>query len=312
MRVFVAGATGALGRRIVPLLLGQGHTVTASGRSAGRLAELASLGAATSRLDLLDAEAVRAAVARHDAVVNVATRVPAPSRMLMPGAWRAMDRIRTEGAANVAHAVIAAGVGRLVQESFAPVYPDGGDRWISEATPIAPSRYNRSVAAAEASASGVEREGGTAVVLRYGMLYGPGDDFAEQVLGSIRRGWAPFLGRSEGYLALVTHDDAAAATLAALTVPGGLYNVVDDAPMTRAALATALSTMLGVRMPRLMPAWTAMLAGSVGDMLARSLRVSNRKLREASGWAPRSPSAREGFGLALGGAESELARSIPR
>src|SRR6476646_8343459 len=98
MRVFVVGATGALGRRIVLRLLAQGHEVTAAGRDADRLHQLAALGATPTPCDLFDAAAIHRAMRGHDAVINVATRVPSPTRMLLPGAWRAMDRVRTEGA----------------------------------------------------------------------------------------------------------------------------------------------------------------------------------------------------------------------
>lgn len=299
MRVFVVGATGALGRRIVPRLLAQGHEVTAAGRDADRLHQLAALGATPAPCDLFDAAAIHRAMRGHDAVINVATRVPSPTRMLLPGAWRAMDRVRTEGAAIVADAVIANKVGRLVQESFAPTYPDAGDRWITERTAIAPAHYNRSVAAAESSALRVVKAGATAVILRFGMLYGPGDPFAEQVFGSIRKGWSPFLGRPDGYLPLVTHDDAAAAAVAALAAPSGFYNIVDDEPMTREDLASSLATMLGVKPPRSMPLWVGRLAGSLGETLGRSLRISNRKFREATGWVPETPSAAVGFRHAL-------------
>jgi nucleoside-diphosphate-sugar epimerase len=301
MRVFVAGATGAIGRRIVPLLLGQGHTVTAAGRSPAALHALAAAGATPALLDLLDGPAVHAAVAGHDAVINVATRVPSPSRMLFPGAWKPMDRIRTTGSANIAGAAIANGVGRLIQESYAPTYPDSGNQWITERTPIAPARHARSVGDAEHSALSLTAAGGTAVILRFANFYGPGDAFAEQVFKAVRKGWSPFLGTPDGYLPLVTHDDAAAAAVAALTLPAGFYNVVDDEPMTREALVTSIARQLGTRPPKFLPPWLARLGGSLGDTLSRSLRISNRKLREASSWSPTVPNGRLGFELALAG-----------
>jgi nucleoside-diphosphate-sugar epimerase len=295
MRVCVVGGTGALGRRIVPLLLDAGHAVTALGRSAERLQSLAWLGAATVDVDLFDPRRMRIAVAGHDAVINVATRVPSPSRMFTPGGWRAMNRVRSAGSANVADAVIAGRVERLVQESFAPIYPDCGDSWITERTPAVAARYNRSVLDAERSAERVRKAGGVAVILRFGLLYGSDDPFAEQVIGSIRKGWAPFVGSRRGYLALVTQDDAARAAVAALSAPAGVYNVVDDDPMTRDALATGIAGLLGVDVPRFLPPWAAYLAGSLGETLARSQRVSNQALRDATGWRPLVPNALEGF-----------------
>ena len=302
MRVIVVGATGALGRHIVPRLIQEGHAVTALGRAPARLRALGELGATPVECDLFDAAAMCRAMTGHDAAINVATRVPSPMRMMLPGAWRAMDRVRTEGAAIVADAVIAAGVGRLVQESFAPIYPDSGSRWIAEDIPPTPARYNRSVVAAESSAQRVAGAGATPVILRFAMLYGPHDPFADQMLGAIRKGWSPFLGSPDAYFSLVTHDDAAAAAVAALAAPAGIFNIVDDEPMPRGALANGVANMLGVKSPRTLPGWVGTLAGSLGETLGRSLRISNRKFRDATGWAPVTPNAELGLRAALAAA----------
>lgn len=299
MRIFLTGATGVLGRRVVPALLQQGHTVTGVGRAASRLAELARIGMTPVTIDLFDATSVRRAMAGHDTVVNLATHVPANNRMFLPGAWREMDHVRRDGSAVLAEAAIANGVRRFVQESFALIYPDSGDRWITEDTPPKAARYNRSVLDAEASAGRVARSGATAVALRFALLYGPGDPFAEQVLSMVRRGWMPFFGHREGYVSLVTQDDAATAVVAALGVPGGTYNVIDNEPLTRAELASTLARLLDVKLPRFLPAWIAKLGGSLGETLARSERISNQKLKGASTWRPSVSSAREGFALAL-------------
>lgn len=299
MRVFVAGATGALGRRIVPLLLRHGHSVTAAGRSSTALRDLATAGATPAPLDLFDVPGVHRALVGQDAVINVATRVPSPTRMLLPGAWREMNRIRTHGSAIIVQAAIANGVERLIQESYAPIYPDSGDEWITERTPTIPARYNRSVADAERSALSLADAGVTGVILRFAMLYGPGDGFVGQVFNSVRKGWSPFLGAPDGYLSVVTHADAATAALATLAVPAGIYNVVDDEPMTRQALVTSIAQLLGTNPPTFMPPWVARLGGSLGETLSRSLRISNRKLRDIASWSPTVPNARLGFELAL-------------
>lgn len=308
MRVLVVGATGVLGRRVVPALLQRGHVVTGVGRSAERLAALARRGMTPAPIDMFDAAAVRRTMQGHDAVINLATHVPSNSRMFLPGAWKEMDHVRRDGSAVIADAAIATGVRRVVQESFALIYPDCGDRWITEETPPNAARYNRSVLDAEHAAARVAAAGGTAVALRFALLYGPGDPFAEQVLATVRRGWLPFFGRPDAYVSLVTQDDAAAAVVAALELPNGVYNVVDDDPLTRAELADVLSGLLGVKRPRFLPSWVAKLGGSLGETLARSERISNQKLEAASGWAPRSPTAREGFRRVLE-AERDRARA---
>ena len=295
MRIFLTGATGVIGRRALPLLIGAGHSVTAVVRRPQSHAELVRAGATPIEVDLFAADAVRKAVAGHDAVVNLATHMPAGYRAFLPGAWAENDRIRRFASANLVDAAMATGATRFIQESFAPVYPDRGDQWIDERTPIAPVRYNRTVADAERSAERFSGSGGAGVVLRFAMFYGPDSWFTRDLIGYVRRGWAPIPGVADAYTSLVSHEDAAAAVVAALGVPPGTYNVVDDEPLRRRELFDSLAGVLGVAPPRLPPPWLKYLFGSLGEMLARSLRISNRKLRDACGWAPRYPSMREGW-----------------
>ena len=295
MRILITGATGVIGRRAVPALTARGHEVTAVGRSPSRLTALARPGVATQTLDLFDPPAVRQALRGHDAILNLATHVPPNSRAFLPGAWRQMDRVRREGSAIIADAASAVGVQRYIQESFAPIYPDGGANWITETTPPQAARYNRSVLDAEASAKRFANGGGTAVILRFAFLYGPDDAFTDQLIAMARAGWLPLLGRPDAYFPMVTHEDAAAAAVAAIDAPAGTYNVVDDQPFTHRGIAEALGRILGVRPPRLLPPWVAKLGGSLGETLARSLRVSNAKLKGATGWTPSVPNVEEGL-----------------
>jgi nucleoside-diphosphate-sugar epimerase len=301
MKVFVTGATGVIGRRIIPLLVAGGHEVTAVGRTPEQRIGLASTGAKSVGASLFAPSELRAAVAGHDAVVNLATHMPASSfRMFVPGAWRENDRIRREGSANLVDAALATGVRRFVQESFAPVYQDRGSDWIDETVPIEPVDYNRSIADAEASALRFAASGGEGVVLRFGAFYGPDARLAEDLLRAVRRGLAPLPGPATSFISSVSHDDAATAVLAALNVPAGIYNVVDDEPVTHRAYFDALAAALGVPSPKLLPPFVTPLFGSAGSLLSRSLRISNKKLRETSGWAPKYRSVREGFKAVLG------------
>ncbi len=295
MRIFLTGATGVIGRRALPLLIGAGHSVTAVVRRPQSHAELVRAGATPIAVDLFAADAVRKTVAGHDAVVNLATHMPAGYRAFLPGAWAENDRIRRFASANLVDAAMATGATRFIQELFAPVYPDRGDQWIDERTPIAPVRYNRTVADAERSAERFSGSGGAGVVLRFAMFYGPDSWFTRDLIGYVRRGWAPIPGVADAYTSSVSHEDAAAAVVAALGVPPGTYNVVDDEPLRRRELFDLLAGVLGVAPPRLPPPWLKYLFGSLGEMLARSLRISNRRLRERSDWAPRYPSMREGW-----------------
>jgi len=310
MRVFLAGATGVVGVRVARMLAARGDHVTAVGRTEEKRALLRGLGAEAVAVELFDRDAVRRAVAGHDVVINLATAVPpSPTRMFLPGAWREMDRVRRRVSANLVSGVLSGdAVGRVIQESFAPIHADAGDAWITEEMPVRPARYNRSVLDAEAQARRFTEAGRVGVVLRFGAFYGPGDALTRQLIGTVRRGWAPFLGAPEGYQSFIAHDDAASAVVAALAVPPGVYNVVEDGPMRRRELADGIARLAGAPPPRFMPGWTRHLAGSLGETLARSLRISNRRFRAAAGWSPRWPTTLDGLRAivdeARGGSES--------
>jgi nucleoside-diphosphate-sugar epimerase len=295
VRIFLTGATGVVGRRVVPILLGTGHQVTALGRSPDKRAALERMGASPAELDLFAPEAVQRVVKGHEAIINLATHIPASTaRMLLPGAWRENDRIRRDASRILVDAAIKAEAGFFIQESFAPIYEDGGDQWIDESWPIRPVAYNRSVVEAERSASRFSERGGTGVVLRFGMFYGADAFTARDLVKLVKKGWAPVFG-ANGFISSISHDDAATAVVAALGVGAGIYNVTDDAPMRRREWADALATALGAPAPRLLPSWLGRIGGSMMELLGRSQRISNRKLRQAAGWAPQYPSVREGW-----------------
>jgi nucleoside-diphosphate-sugar epimerase len=295
MRIFLAGGTGVIGRRVVPALVAAGHDVTAVGRTPEKRSALEQGGASAIDVDLFDKEALQAAVAGHDVVVNVATAIPPAAKAIRPAAWRLNDRIRREASANLVDAALAAGASRYIQESFAPMYAGAGEEWIDEGSPLDPAPHSRSTLDAEASAGRFTQSGGGGVVLRFGFFYGPDGSFAEDTIRAVRRGLAPTVGRATDYIASIHHDDTGSAVVAALNVPPGVYNVVDDEPLRRRDFYNALADALNVAHPRMPPKWLAGLTGSLGKTLGRSIRVSNRRFRAASGWAPRYPNAREGW-----------------
>lgn len=291
-----------MGRRVVPTLVEAGHDVSAVGRTAEKRRWLEEVGARAVEVDLFDAAAVRNAVDDAEVVINLTTAVPpAGIRMMLPWSWREMDRVRRHVSANLVDAAVSADVRRVIQESFAPIYADGGDAWLDESAEVRPARYNRSVLDAEAQADRLSREGRVGVVLRFAYMYGPRDPLTEQLLDGVRRGWFPIFGSPDAYGSWIAHDDAAAAVIAALDVPPGIYNVVEDEPMRRRELAEGLAQTLGVKPPRFLPGWVTALGGGVAATLARSLRISNRKLRRASDWAPRYPTTLEGLKAIIGG-----------
>ena len=296
MRIFVAGATGALGRRVVPLLVEAGHEVTAAGRTVEKRQSLERQGARAVEVDLFDPGGVRAAVSDHDVICNLATAVPRGARSFLPWSWLEMARIRRRVSANLVNGALAGSTVQLVvQESFAPIYAAAGDRWLDESAPVRPALYNRSALAAERNADRFTKAGRAGVVLRFGLLYGPDDAMTEQMIELVCRGWFPLFGRPEAFSSWAHHQDAASAVLAALGAQAGVYNVVEDKPMRRRELANGIAQLLGVSPPRLLPTWATVFGGVLGPTIARSLRVSNQKLRQATGWAPRYSTTLEGI-----------------
>jgi nucleoside-diphosphate-sugar epimerase len=293
VKVFVTGATGVLGRRVVPLLIAAGHEVTAVARSDGKAERLRTIGATPIRIDLFDADAVRGALAGHEAAINLATHIPSPREAAKRSGWDENDRIRREVSANLASAAGPAGVPVLIQESIALTYPDRKSEWIDESTPINPTPTLECVRVAEQNALSVD---GSPVVLRFGLFYAPDSDFTQAQLRMTKRGLSPMLGSPSGYIATVDPDDAAVAVVLALDAPSGIYNVVDDNPVQRREYAAILAETAGRR--RL---WHTMgrIAKLAGDKRtggsARSQRVSNRKFKDTTGWAPRHATVRSGL-----------------
>lgn len=305
MNVFVAGGTGVVGRRLVPLLVDAGAAVSAVARSDSKAAQLKQQGAKPVRVDLFDPAAVDAAVAGHDVVINVATKIPSGMQVLMPRAFNENARIRTEASQNLALAAINARARTFIQESFAPTYPDRGDEWIDESVAIAPTSYVRSVVDAESAAAEFTKSGGTGIVLRFSMFYGPDSSLTQDAVNYVKRGLTPAFGSPDAYMSSIWIDDAASAVFAALSVPAGAYNITDDAPIRRREAFDLLAAELGVKAPRMLPRWVTGMMGSVVETLGRSQRISNARFRQAANWIPSVPSLREGWKLLVG----ELRRS---
>lgn len=300
MRIFMTGATGVIGRRVIPQCVQRGHQVTAIARSPEGLAAIERLGATAIVSDLFDRDRLATAMPGHDVVINLATHMPSSTiRMFLPGAWRENDRVRREGSATLVAAALAACVGRFIQESFAMIYRDNGDAWIDESSPIEPAAYNRTVVDAERAAQRFTEAGRIGIVLRFGAFYGPDGRFFADMVRMVNRGFSPLLGPADAYISSVSHDDAAAAVIAALGLPAGIYNVVDDEPLTHRECMNSLADALGVHHPRILPTWLTYFGGTPARVLARSLRMSNRKLEASSAWKPKFRSVREGWPSAI-------------
>ncbi|HEY1264930.1 MAG TPA: NAD-dependent epimerase/dehydratase family protein [Terriglobales bacterium] len=295
MRIFVTGATGVIGIRAVPQLVKLGHQVTGVGRSPEKRVQLENLGAVPVVVDIFDPVQAGAAVAGHDAVLNLATHIPPGPKIFLRQAWRENDRIRGIASGVLARAALERGVGTFIQESFAPIYADGGDGWIEESLPVKPVRYNRTLLQAEQAAQSFTNSGGTGIVLRFAGFYGPDAEQVPAMLQMVGKGWSPLPGPRGAFISFVAHDDAASAVVAALRARAGTYNVVDDNPPRRGEFFGWLAELLHAPAPRFLPPWAARLLGSLGEMLTRSERISNRKFCDETGWHPMFRSAREGW-----------------
>lgn len=293
MRILLAGGTGVLGERVVPLLVDDGHQVVAVARRPDACEWLIRVGAEPISVDLLDVAQVMHAASGADAIVNLATAIPQPPRSLLRRSWRDNDRLRRDASHVLATAAVETGA-RFVQESFAPTYPDRGDHWITEKQPLEPTPHTITVVDAEARAERVTAAGGTGVALRFALLYGRR---ATGWLEYGRKGRLMLPGAPDGYASLIHVDDAARAVRTALSLPAGTYNVVDDGPVVRAVLAEHLASALGSAQVRLQPSWTERI--STLRVLARSQRISNLQIRTMSDWQPTVPSVREGWKRAV-------------
>ena len=275
--IVITGSTGVIGARAVRELLAAGHRVTGVTRSARGRERLERLGARAVEADVYDEASLRRAFDGADAVVNLLTSIPSADRMGDPSAWEENDRLRTEASGAVARAAAAAGVGRLVQESIAFVYADGGDAWLDEDAPVAGGGVTTSALTAERNAR--ELFDGDTVVLRFGLFVGADSGSTRAALEAARSGASIAPGPPGAYRPIVWLDDAATAVVAALRAPAGTYNVSDADPPTNAQIDAALAAAVGA--PALRPATPQ--DGPMG----RSQRVSSRRLREATGWTPR-------------------------
>ncbi|MGZ4278079.1 MAG: NAD-dependent epimerase/dehydratase family protein [Solirubrobacteraceae bacterium] len=301
MRVFVAGATGAIGTPLVTRLLAAGHDVTGTTRSRGKAAALQAAGATPAVVDALDAAALRAAVldARPDVVVHELTDLSAPLHARNYDEWLAgTNRLRTEATRTLIDAGREAGARRILVQSVSFLTAAEGPPVLDESAPLMSTGPASAAAAMEGMVQGAE--GIEGLVLRYGFFYGPGTSLAPGgwQAETIRRRRLPIVGDGGGRWSLIHVDDAAAATVAALDRGGtGVLNVVDDEPAPMREWVPGLAGILGARPPRRVPVWLARLvAGPEMVLTATQARgASNARARERLGWAPQYPSWRQGF-----------------
>jgi len=309
MRVFVAGASGAIGTPLVRQLLAAGHEVTGMTRRPERAERLREAGAEAVVCDAFDAAGLTAAVAaaRPEAVLHVLTALP-PKLQPRRDWTAATSRLRIEGTRNLVAAARAAGARRLVAESIAFLYRPEGDWVKDEEAPVfadAPGHFGdayRAVVEMERQATGAEGLAG--VVLRCGFLYGPGTWYGRggSEAENVAKRRTPVVGAGTGTFSWAHVDDVAAAFVAALEHGApGVYNVVDDEPAPMHEWLPVYAAALGAKPPRSVPTWLAKLvAGSPTVRLALETRgASNAKAKRELGWQPAHPSWRQGFAASL-------------
>jgi nucleoside-diphosphate-sugar epimerase len=304
MRVFVAGGSGTLGRRLVPQLVARGHQVTATTTTPEKLGLLQQLGAEGVVMDGLDPVSVGEAVAaaRPDAIVHQMTALSIakygrPSFRHPERFAATTNRLRIEGTDNLLAAAQATGVSHMVAQSVAIWYGRGNGGRVSEEEIASPEEVGPKVRPAVEGGLHVEdvvvKAGGAA--LRYGGFYGPGatDDHLELV----RKRWFPLIGDGSGYFSWVHLDDAASATVLAVEQKAnGVFNIVDDEPAQVRDWLPYLAELAGAKKPRRVPGWLArLLAGDMIIVMTQRRGFSNAKARRELGWKPRYPSWREGF-----------------
>ncbi|WP_344665988.1 NAD(P)-dependent oxidoreductase [Catenulispora yoronensis] len=299
MRVFVAGGTGVLGQRLLPLLVAGGHQVTATTTSAAKLELLTRLGVEGVVMDGLDAASVGEAVAtaRPDVIVNQMTGLSqAHAGKLNPRKaerfFAATNRLRTEGMDHLLAAAEAVGVGHVVAQSHGSFNGLRQGGWVkTEEDPLDVTEGTKALVHMEAV---VVAAGGA--VLRYGGFYGPGAN--DEQVALVRKRLLPIIGGGTGYSSWVHLDDAAAATVLAVEQHAtGVFNIVDDEPAPVSEWLPYLAQCAGAKPPRRLPAWLArLLAGEMAvGMMVEGRGFSNAKAKRELGWRLRYPSWRQGF-----------------
>jgi len=310
VRVFLAGASGAIGRTLVPKLVAAGHEVTGTTRSEERAEAIRAAGAHAAVVDVFDADRLREAVAAAapEVLVHELTSLPDRLDFREEGIYEPTNRVRTEGTRILLDAAREAGARRFVCQSIAFAYRPEGARVKTEDEPLMediPGNFGSGIRALhELEAMVLRAEGIEGVVLRYGFFYGPGTYYGDEgtTTADVRRRRMPIVGRGSGMFSFIHVDDAADATVAAVERGApGVYNVVDDEPAPMREWLPVFAQAAGARRPLRVPAWLArFIGGREVPTFALELRgASNEKARRELGWQPAHPSWRTGFRQSL-------------
>ena len=308
MKILIAGATGVIGRQLVPKLIANGHEVAGTTRTPTKEADLRQAGATPFVVDILDPESVASAVARYEpeVIVHEATALSSVNMRNFEKAFAVTNRLRTEGIDNLLAAGRAIGVKRFVAQSFAgwpfarsgPLVKTETDAL--DPDPIAPMRTTlAAIRHLEAAVIGADWTQG--IVLRYGGLYGPGTSMSfegGEMTEMIRRRFLPIIGNGQGMSSFLHVADAADATVAAVERGSrGIYQIVDDEPAPAREWVPAIAAAIGAPPPRHIPRWLGrLLAGEAVVAISTETRgATNELAKRVLGWRPQHPSWREAW-----------------
>lgn len=291
MKIFITGATGVLGRHIVPQLVQSGHQVRGLARSDGNIELLSRLRVEPARVDLFDLAALTQAVEGCDAILHLATRIPSTMNLGRRSAWVETDNIRGVGTRNIVDAALAQQVQTIIYPSICFAYPDSGAEWIDATLKkLVVEDYYATTFDAEQEMQRFIDASGKGITLRMGLFYGPESSQSQDQLRFARWGIASVVGRPDAYHPFVMIEDAAQAFVAALEhALVGIYDIVEDEPPTTEEINAAMSKAVGRVHLRSLPDYLARVTMGRGIMsvMSRSQRVSNRRFKDAIGWSPR-------------------------
>ena len=296
MKVFVTGGTGVLGVPAIRMLREQGHEVSALAHGERSLARLREAEVEVVEGQLYDPALIQRATVGVDAILHLATRIPPGAEMPFPEAWAENDRLRVEGTRILVDAALANEVETLLYTGIVFVYRDSSDQWIdAETATIETSTSTRTALDAEAQVERFAQTGRRGITLRLGLLYGPTSVSTQGSVQSIRQGVYLTPGPDDAFLSSLWIDDAARAIVTATErAPSGIYDVVDDEPLTQREIREAVTAAVG------RPLENQSLGDNLNELVvppvtAQSRRVSNARFKDLTGWQPAMPSAREGW-----------------
>lgn len=302
MRLFIAGATGVLGRRVVHKLLAAGHEVVGLSRSPQNKQWLAQAGAISRRGDLFESTDLADITRDCDAILHLATSIPEVSKPRLTD-WALNDRIRRQGTQTLLDVARGHGCEFYLQQSVTFIYGDHDGAWVDESTPIFDHQplFLQSTIDMERAVAEADQRGLPTITLRFGTFYSHDSVHTQTMLDMLQKRRFPVVGDGGGYLNLINVDDAADAVCAAVEnhrrCRGATMNVCDDHPVTHNDLTSFVAEQLGASPPPRIPRWMGRMAmgGDFMDAMLASARCRNDAFKAATGWSPAFPTYKHGF-----------------